>query len=126
MSLSCVLLNARVLFDDTKNRVMFGSRLSSHTKSGLLTLKISPNSIRHFLQSNAQAITHIEAMNKRTYATTDLCDIHVDSPARLQAAESGILFDFGGIKAFHGQVQTVRCFESNPLVRKTLGEPGKS
>lgn len=32
--------------------------------------------------------------------------------------------DYGGLIAFHGPIETIRCFESNPLVRKTLSEPG--
>ena len=61
-----------------------------------------------------------------SYATTDLCDAYINSPARLQAAEAGVFFDYGGVKAFHGQIETVRCFESNPMVRQTLSQPGNN
>jgi len=57
-------------------------------------------------------------------ATADLCDDHVTSPTRLSVMGSGDFRDYGGVKSFHGQIETVRCFESNPLVRKTLQEPG--
>jgi regulator of ribonuclease activity A len=53
--------------------------------------------------------------------TTDLCDkfneeIDVALPIGLK--------DFGGIKKFHGQIVTVKCFETNPLVRQTLEKDG--
>lgn len=57
-------------------------------------------------------------------ATADLCDQYVTSPSRLAVAEPGIFKDYGGIIKFHGKVETIKCFESNPLVRKTLNEPG--
>jgi regulator of ribonuclease activity A len=57
-------------------------------------------------------------------ATADLCDKYVSSPSRLTVAEPGHFKDFGGIISFHGKIETIRCFESNPLVRKTLNEPG--
>lgn len=58
-------------------------------------------------------------------ATADLCDEHVESPSRPCIATPGYFNDYGGIKKFHGRIETVKCFESNPLVRKTLGEPGE-
>ena len=57
-------------------------------------------------------------------ATADLCDDHVTSPTRLSVMGSGEFRDYGGVKSFHGKIETVRCFESNPMVRKTLMEPG--
>eukprot|EP00798_Chlamydomonas_sp_ICE-L_P006430 gene6430-3059_t len=35
-----------------------------------------------------------------------------------------IFKDFGGMIKFSGMIETVKCFENNPLVRKTLEEPG--
>eukprot|EP00568_Trieres_chinensis_P001270 CAMPEP_0183309542 /NCGR_PEP_ID=MMETSP0160_2-20130417/25405_1 /TAXON_ID=2839 ORGANISM="Odontella Sinensis, Strain Grunow 1884" /NCGR_SAMPLE_ID=MMETSP0160_2 /ASSEMBLY_ACC=CAM_ASM_000250 /LENGTH=176 /DNA_ID=CAMNT_0025473587 /DNA_START=130 /DNA_END=660 /DNA_ORIENTATION=- len=58
-------------------------------------------------------------------ATADLCDEHVLSPTRLAVGQPGIFSDYGAVKRFHGRIETVRCFESNPLVRKTLSEPGQ-
>lgn len=57
-------------------------------------------------------------------ATADLCDDHVTSPTRLSVMGSDDFRDYGGVKSFHGKIETVRCFESNPMVRKTLMEPG--
>ena len=54
-------------------------------------------------------------------ATTDLCDKYSEE---IRVALPIGLKDFGGIKAFHGQIVTVKCFEANPLVRQTLGEDG--
>ncbi|KAI2492197.1 4-hydroxy-4-methyl-2-oxoglutarate aldolase [Fragilaria crotonensis] len=56
--------------------------------------------------------------------TADLCDKYVDSPSRLMVATPGYFKDFGGIRKFSGKVETVKCFESNPMVRSTLGEAG--
>ena len=59
-----------------------------------------------------------------SFATADLCDGHVASPGRLEVARPNYLNDYGGRKSFWGEIETIRCFESNPLVRKTLSEPG--
>lgn len=60
-----------------------------------------------------------------TYATADLSDEHFQSPSRLSVATPNYFKDFGTRKAFHGKIETVRCFESNPMVKKTLGEAGE-
>ena len=54
-------------------------------------------------------------------ATTDLCDAHGDE---LQIADP-IFNDYGGLRAFHGPVVTLKLFEDNSLVREALGEPGE-
>ncbi len=54
--------------------------------------------------------------------TADLCDDFID---QLQVALPIGLSNFGGIKTFHGEIVTIKCFENNPLVRKTLSENGK-
>ena len=59
-------------------------------------------------------------------ATADLCDKYVASPCRLFVVEPGLFQDYGGKTSFSGQIETIRCFESNPLVRKTLAEPGNA
>eukprot|EP00594_Rhizosolenia_setigera_P016309 CAMPEP_0178960300 /NCGR_PEP_ID=MMETSP0789-20121207/12886_1 /TAXON_ID=3005 /ORGANISM="Rhizosolenia setigera, Strain CCMP 1694" /LENGTH=378 /DNA_ID=CAMNT_0020643631 /DNA_START=46 /DNA_END=1182 /DNA_ORIENTATION=+ len=61
----------------------------------------------------------------KNYSTADLCDIHIKSPQRLQVGEPGIFTDYGGVKSFHGKIETVRCYESNPMVRKKLGQKQK-
>ncbi len=55
-----------------------------------------------------------------SHATTDLCDLHAD---RLQVLEPG-LRHFGGARAFHGPIATVRCFEDNSRVREMLESAG--
>jgi len=96
---------------------------STISKSRFLCPTLIRSSIRS-LQVHIGNQMSFSTSGKTNFATADLCDAHISSPERLQAAEAGTLFDFGGIKSFHGQIETVRCFESNPLVRKTLGEPG--
>jgi len=66
---------------------------------------------------------HSENLSK-TMKTSDLCDKHYSGPFPLSVCESGLLYDYGGVKAFHGPIQTVRCFENNPFVRDTLTSPG--
>ncbi len=55
-----------------------------------------------------------------TPATTDLCDVYSDA---LQVVEP-IFKDYGGVRAFHGTVVTLKLFEDNSLVREALAEPG--
>jgi regulator of ribonuclease activity A len=52
-------------------------------------------------------------------ATTDLSDAHPDA----QICEP-CFSDFGGSKAFHGAIATLKVFEDNTLVRATLEQPG--
>ena len=53
--------------------------------------------------------------------TADLCDDHAD---KLQVAE--IVFrDLGGRAAFHGQIETIKAFEDNSLVREAVARPGQ-
>lgn len=59
-------------------------------------------------------------------ATADLCDKYVTSPSRLAVVQPGLFRDYGGKLSFSGPMETIRCFESNPLVRKTLSEPGNA
>ena len=54
-------------------------------------------------------------------ATTDLSDAH---PAAVQAADP-IFRDFGGQRAFHGPITTLKLFEDNALVRSALETPGE-
>ena len=56
-----------------------------------------------------------------TFATADLCD---ELGPRARVAEP-LFRDFGGRRAFHGPITTVRVFEDNVLVREALGEPGR-
>lgn len=52
--------------------------------------------------------------------TTDLCDAHEDK-VRVAAP---MFRSYGGRKAFHGPVSTLKLFEDNGLVRKALESPG--
>ncbi|WP_126444408.1 ribonuclease E activity regulator RraA [Sulfuricystis multivorans] len=54
------------------------------------------------------------------YATSDLCDAH-EGKVRVAAP---IFRSFGGRKAFHGQIATLKLFEDNGLVRQALETPG--
>ena len=55
------------------------------------------------------------------HRTADLCDDHADS---LQVAEIFFL-DLGGHRAFHGEIQTIKAFEDNSLVREAVATSGK-
>ena len=52
-------------------------------------------------------------------ATTDLSDAHPEA-----AACDPIFHDFGGRRAFHGPIKTLKVFEDNALVRATLEGAG--
>lgn len=53
--------------------------------------------------------------------TADLYDAH---EGEVQVADA-LLADYGGARAFAGEVATVACFEDNSLVRERLAEPGR-
>lgn len=55
------------------------------------------------------------------FKTTDLCD---EYPGKVRIAEPIGFIDFGNRKNFFGKIQTVKCFENNPLVRKALEQSG--
>lgn len=52
--------------------------------------------------------------------TTDLSDAHPEA----QVCEP-LFRDFGGNKAFHGAIKTLKMFEDNALLRATLETPGE-
>jgi regulator of ribonuclease activity A len=58
-------------------------------------------------------------------ATADLCDRHEE---RLRSGALRIVEpmfrSFGGRSAFHGPIATLKLFEDNSFVRKTLEQPG--
>lgn len=56
-----------------------------------------------------------------TFSTPDLCDRHGDG---VRVAEP-VFRDFGGVRRFSGEVETLRVFEDNALVRSALDEEGK-
>ncbi len=51
--------------------------------------------------------------------TADICDAFPQAGVADPAFRS-----FGGLEAFAGPVETVRCFEDNSMVRKALEHPG--
>ena len=53
--------------------------------------------------------------------TADLCDEHGD---RVQVCEPAF-HAFGGRRAFHGTISTVRCFEDNSRVKEAVESPGQ-
>lgn len=53
-------------------------------------------------------------------ATADLCDQHETDTRSCETQ----FRQFGGRRAFHGRIATVRCFEENVLVKRVLSEPG--
>ena len=55
-----------------------------------------------------------------TLSTCDLSDKHGDAADVLDP----IFRAYGGHLTFHGQIQTVKCFEDNSLVKKQLETPG--
>jgi RraA family protein len=58
-----------------------------------------------------------------SFQTADLCDIIIPSPPqRLQVVQPNLFQSYGKKKSFYGKIETIRCFESNPLVRQVLSE----
>ena len=55
------------------------------------------------------------------FKTADLYDHH---EARVRVCDP-LLRDFGGRRAFCGEVVTVKCFEDNTQIKSTLAEPGR-
>lgn len=55
-----------------------------------------------------------------SFATTDLSDAHPEA----QVCDP-VFHDFGGNKAFHGPIKTLKIFEDNALVRATLETAGE-
>jgi regulator of ribonuclease activity A len=55
-----------------------------------------------------------------SFATTDLSDAHPEA----QVCDA-IFRDFGGKRAFHGAIRTLKIFEDNALLRATLETPGE-
>jgi regulator of ribonuclease activity A len=53
--------------------------------------------------------------------TSDLYDAHGES---IKIADSNSYKSYGMKKSFNGMIVTVKCFEDNPLVKKTLEESG--
>ncbi|BAK77796.1 regulator of ribonuclease activity A [Pseudogulbenkiania sp. NH8B] len=55
-----------------------------------------------------------------TFLTTDLCDEHENDVRVLEP----MFQRFGACPRFQGQIETLKVFEDNTLVREVLSEPG--
>ena len=55
-----------------------------------------------------------------TYTVPDICDDFLDC---LQVLEP-VFTEFGGKDKFSGEIVTIKCFEDNSLVKKTLASAG--
>jgi len=53
-----------------------------------------------------------------------ICDLSDDHPALARTVEP-VFRDFGGLRAFHGRIATLRCHEDNLLLRQTLSTAGE-
>lgn len=53
--------------------------------------------------------------------TTDICDQFIEE---IQIAEPIGFKSYGGRMEFHGQIETVKCYEDNTFVRATLEKDG--
>ena len=85
----------------------------------------SPLLNKSIIKTTADTTKRMRATSNFQLPTlADLCDDHVNSPVRLSVVEPGLFFQFGKLPRFYGQIQTVRCFESNPTVREVLSTPG--
>jgi regulator of ribonuclease activity A len=54
-------------------------------------------------------------------STADLLDAYGDRAAVCET----VFRQFGRVRAFAGEIATVRCYEDNVLVKQRVGEPGK-
>ncbi len=55
------------------------------------------------------------------FSTPDLCDAHPDV---MQVVTNLHWNSYGGLRAFGGQIETVKCFEDNSRVKECLSQPG--
>ncbi|BFM11708.1 putative 4-hydroxy-4-methyl-2-oxoglutarate aldolase [Simiduia litorea] len=60
------------------------------------------------------------AISATQFSTPDLSDEHGDALIALDP----IFQHYGGRLNFHGEIQTVKCFEDNSLVKQLVAEPG--
>ncbi|MDN3639825.1 ribonuclease E activity regulator RraA [Simiduia curdlanivorans] len=60
------------------------------------------------------------AISAGQFSTPDLSDEHGDNVIALDP----IFQSYGGAANFYGQIETVKCFEDNSLVKQLVAEPG--
>jgi len=52
-----------------------------------------------------------------------ICDLSDDHPGKVRTVRP-LFRDFGQVRAFHGPITTIHCFEDNALLKQTLATPG--
>ena len=57
-----------------------------------------------------------------SFSTADLCDEFAE---QLQIAEP-LFVDFGSLEKFSGQIETIKCFEDNSLVKEAVERDGSN
>jgi regulator of ribonuclease activity A len=71
-------------------------------------------------------MSNLHTSSNSYFCCADLCDEHIQTPQRCNVVQPNLLHNYGGKMCFHGKIVTIRCLESNVLVRKTLSsEEGK-
>uniref|UniRef100_A0A7S4QRK3 4-hydroxy-4-methyl-2-oxoglutarate aldolase n=1 Tax=Ditylum brightwellii TaxID=49249 RepID=A0A7S4QRK3_9STRA len=100
--------------------------LTSFLNHAYITVTLEPTlSSFTMLQTYRNNSTSSSSSPPPIIATADLCDDFITSPDRLSVVNpSPRFYNYGRITSFFGKIYTIRCFESNPLVRKTLSQPG--
>ena len=68
---------------------------------------------------------HHGSIWNRTISTFTTCDLSDKYGDELEVVEP-IFRSYGGKKFFSGQIQTVKCYEDNSLVKKQLETPGEN
>lgn len=57
-----------------------------------------------------------------SFSTPDLCDAH---PDKVQVVTGLHWCSYGGVHAFAGPMETVKCFEDNSRVKEILAQPSR-
>ena len=59
-----------------------------------------------------------------SFATCDLCDVHKGDHSGAFRVLPPVFSDYGAVRKFSGQIQTVKCFEDNSFVKEAVDSPG--
>lgn len=60
----------------------------------------------------------------KNFATCDFCDVYKNDSSGEFRVLPPVFRDFGAVKKFSGQVETVKCFEDNTLVKAAVDSAG--
>lgn len=60
----------------------------------------------------------------KNFATCDFCDVYKNDSSGEFRVLPPVFRDFGAVKEFSGQVETVKCFEDNTLVKAAVDSAG--